>query len=156
MQVVVAHVRAVRLNSQRQEAVLAYRPATFVRLGLVRALQVFSRARGAGDDGDGTLPRVCLALLRSGAAVAHPTARVIAAEGMALRWAGLVVLPVPCGGGDLAGVWPIFVVSIFALVIAVLVAVTEIYEEEEVKYQSSTALTLRRGSGGGGGNKCAL
>lgn len=56
MQVAVANVRAVSLNRQRHETVLAYRPA-LVRLGLVqaRALQVFSGAGGAGDDGDGAL-----------------------------------------------------------------------------------------------------
>lgn len=128
MQVVVAHVHVVSLHGQRQEAVLAYRPATFVRLGLVqvRALHVVSGARGAGDDGDGALPRVRLAFLSPRAAVAHPPGRVIGAEGVALNGARLVVLPVPRGGGDLAGVRTVLVVSIFALVVAVLVAVAEI------------------------------
>lgn len=130
MQMTVAHVAAVRLNAQRHEAVLGYRPA-LVRFGRrvlqTRALQVFRGARGAGDDGDGTLPRVGLAFLSLVAALADSAARVTtAAEGMRLHRAGFVVLPVLCGRGDLAGVRTVFGESVFALVVAVLVAIAEI------------------------------
>lgn len=121
MQVAVAHVRAVSLNSQRHEAVFAYRP-TFVCFGLVQTwtLEFFPRTRGAGDDGDGTLPRVRLTFLSS------PACGVAATEGMSLSRAGLVILSVPRGGGDLTGVRTVFMVAILALIVTVLLAVTEI------------------------------
>lgn len=127
MQVAVAHVRTLSLYSQRHETVFAYRPA-LVRFGLVqaRALQVFSRAGGAGDDGDGALSRVCLTFLSPGAAVAVPAGSVTVVKGVPLSWARLVILPVLRGRGNLAGVRAVFDVSVFALVVAVLVAVAEI------------------------------
>lgn len=126
MQVAVAYVRALSLNSQRHETVFADRPA-LVRFGLLqtRALQVFSRAGGAGDDGDGALPGVRLAFLSPGA----PAARVSGTKRVPLRRARFVILPVLSGRGDLAGVRAIFDVSIFALVVAVLVAVAEICQK---------------------------
>lgn len=95
MQVTVGCVRAVSLNSQRHETVFAYRPA-LVRFGLVqaRALEVFSRAGGAGDDGDGALSRVCLTFLSPGSAVARPAGRFSVTKGMSLSWAPIVILPI--------------------------------------------------------------
>lgn len=127
MQVAVAYVRAVSLNSQRHETLFAYWPA-LVRFGLVqaRALEVFSRARGTGDDGDRALSRVCLTFLSPWAAVAVPAGSVTVAKGVPLSWARLVILPVLRSRGNLAGVRAIFYVPIFALIVAVLVAVAEI------------------------------
>lgn len=127
MQVAVAYVRALRLDRQRHEAVLAERPA-LVRLGRVQAgaLEVLSGAGGAGDDGDGALPRVGLAFLSPGAALAAPAGRVAVPEGVALGRARLVLLAVLRRRGDLAGVRPVLGVSVLALVVAVLVAVAEV------------------------------
>lgn len=124
MQGAVAHVRAVSLYSQRHETVFAQRPA-LVRFGRVqaRALHVLRRPGGAGDNGDGAVSRVCVALFSPGPAVAVPAGDVTAGERVALGRARLVLLAVLRGGGDLVGVRAILEVSVFALVVAVLVAV---------------------------------
>lgn len=134
MQVSVAYVRAaVSLHSQRHETVFANRPA-LIRFGLLqaRALQLLSRARSAGDERNGALPRVRLAFLSPGAAVpavpAPAAASVTVTEGMPFSRAGPVLLAVLCGRGNLAGVRAVFEVSIFAFIVAVLVAVTEIWQ----------------------------
>lgn len=145
MQVAVAYVRTVSLNSQRHETVFGDRPA-LVRFGLVqtRALQVFSGAGGAGDDGDGALSRVRLTLLSPRTAVAVPAASVTVTKGVPLSRARLVILPVLRGRGDLAGVRAVFRVSVFALVVAVLVAVAEICRSE--KERRISCLSARRGN----------
>lgn len=128
MQVAVAYVRAVSLHGQRHETVLAHRPA-LVCFGLLlqaRALELFSRASGAGDDGDGALSRVCLAFLSPRAAVADPAGRITVIEGMPFSRARLMIFPVLRSRGNLAGVRTVFDVSIFAFIVAVLVAVAEI------------------------------
>lgn len=154
MQVVVAQVRAVRLHSQRHEALFVYWPA-LVRFGLVQvgALQVFPRARGAGDDRDGALPWVCRGFLSSRAAFTNPAGRV-GCEGIPplLHRAGLVVLPVFGSCGDLAGVRSVFIVSIFALVVAVFVTVAEICRGKRhlltfaITFQTCRALVATYGS----------
>lgn len=112
-------VRTVRLHSQRHEAVLVDGPALAVRFGQqllllqARALELFPGAGGAGDDGDGALSGVRLAFLSP----AGPGSE-------SLSGTRVLLLAVLSGGGDLAGVR--HVLDVFALVVAVLVAVAEI------------------------------
>lgn len=135
MQVAVADVRAVSLNRQRHETVFADRPA-LVRLGLVQAgaLQLFSGPGGAGDDSDGALPGIRPAFFSPGTAVAVPAASVTVWERVALSWARLVLLPVLRRRGNLARVRAVFEVSIFAFIIAVLIAVTIICQIKSSDY----------------------
>lgn len=123
-----AHVRAVSLNGQRHEGIFARRRPAVVRLGRVRvqarALHVLGGAGGAGDDGNWAVTRVREASLSPG-----PAGDVTSGEGVRFGRAGLVLLTVLCRGGDLVGVRSVFQVSVFALVVAVLVAVAVICSE---------------------------
>lgn len=129
MQVPVAYVRSVCLNSQRHEAVLQRPALVCFDLVLVGAFKLLRRARGAGDDCDGALSRVRLAFLSPGAAIPRFSAGITVVEEAALGGTRLVFPAVLRGRGNLTGVGTVFEVSIFALVVAVLVAVTEIYEK---------------------------
>lgn len=123
VQVAVAHVRAVSLNGQRHEGIFARRRPALVRLGRVQAgaLHVLAGPGGAGDDGDWAVPRVREASLSPG-----PAGDVTSGEGVRFGRAGLVLFAILRGGGDLVGVRSVLQMSVFAVVVAVLVAVAVI------------------------------